>query len=184
MSVAFPLGRTQRQIVRGDVRLNQRHSLNVGRLTTKLRAHLFETMLAINRAEEAGKEPYIYQFGDWDPTGRLVRISMELADPPMTVRQAFYQLVVRGVIEKTEVEYQNVVIRLISEMRMHGDLPWDSIVDESRRMRVTQTFDNIQDAIAHTAQTYRRSAMKQSDPYLEIWCAVQKRQGRHSPRRH
>jgi hypothetical protein len=115
---------------------------------------------------------------------RTVIRDVVLADPPMTVRQAFYQLVVRGVIEKTEVEYQNVVIRLISEMRMNGDLPWDSIVDESRRMRVTQTFDNIQDAIAHTARTYRRSAMKQSDSYLEIWCAVQKRQGRHSPRRH
>ena len=27
-------------------------------------------------------------------------------DPPMTVRQVFYQLVSRGVIEKTEAQYQ------------------------------------------------------------------------------
>jgi hypothetical protein len=85
------------------------------------------------------------------------------SDPPMTVRQVFYQLLVRGVIEKTEAEYQNVVIRLISEMRLDGSLPWDWIVDESRRMRVTQTFDNIKDAIEHTARTYRRCAMAQSD---------------------
>jgi hypothetical protein len=81
------------------------------------------------------------------------------SDPPMTVRQAFYQLVVRGVIEKTEAEYQNMVIRL---MRLDGSLPWDWIVDESRRMRVTQTFDNIKDAIEHTARTWR-CAMAQSD---------------------
>jgi hypothetical protein len=32
-------------------------------------------------------------------------------DPPMTVRQVFYQLVTRGVIEKTEEQYQGTVIR-------------------------------------------------------------------------
>jgi len=31
------------------------------------------------------------------------------ADPPMTVRQVFYQLVARGVIEKTEEAYKNAV---------------------------------------------------------------------------
>jgi DNA polymerase/3'-5' exonuclease PolX len=31
-------------------------------------------------------------------------------DHPMTVRQVFYRLVVQKVIEKTEKEYQNVVI--------------------------------------------------------------------------
>jgi hypothetical protein len=37
-------------------------------------------------------------------------------DPPMTVRQVFYQLVARGVIEKTEEQYQGTVIRLMTEM--------------------------------------------------------------------
>jgi hypothetical protein len=36
----------------------------------------------------------------------------------MTVRQVFYQLVVRNVIEKTEEQYQRTVIRLLTEMRM------------------------------------------------------------------
>jgi hypothetical protein len=38
------------------------------------------------------------------------------ADPPMTVRQVFYQLVARGVIEKTDEEYQGTVIRLMTEI--------------------------------------------------------------------
>jgi len=53
-------------------------------------------------------------------------------DPPMTVRQVFYQLVVRGVIEKTEAEYQGTVIRLLTEMRLDASIPFDWIVDESR----------------------------------------------------
>jgi hypothetical protein len=90
-------------------------------------------------------------------------------DPPMTVRQVFYQLVARGAIEKSEEQYQGTVIRLMTEMRLSGDLPYDQVVDESRRVRITQTFDNIADAIEQTAQFYRRSALAQSPDYLEIW---------------
>lgn len=91
-------------------------------------------------------------------------------DPPMTVRQVFYQLVSRGVVEKTERQYQKTVIRLMTEMRLSGDLPYEWVVDMSRQVQNTQTFDNVQDAIEHTAQFYRRSALKQSDVYVEVWC--------------
>jgi len=90
-------------------------------------------------------------------------------DPPMTVRQVFYQLVARGVIEKTERQYQKTVIRLMTEMRLSGELPYDWVVDESRRVRITQTYDNVRDAIEQTAEFYRRSALAQSDAYVEVW---------------
>ena len=91
-------------------------------------------------------------------------------DPPMTVRQVFYQLVTRGVIEKTEAQYQGTVIRLMTEMRLSGELRFDWVVDESRHVRVTETYDSVADAIEQTAQFYRRSALAQSSDYLEIWC--------------
>lgn len=61
-------------------------------------------------------------------------------DRPMTVRQVFYQLVVRDLIEKTEKEYETTVIRLLTNMRLSGELPFEWIIDESRRRRITQTF--------------------------------------------
>ena len=88
----------------------------------------------------------------------------------MTVRQVFYQLVARGVIEKSEAAYHGVVIRLMTEMRLDGRLPFSSVVDESRRVRVTRKFDSIEQALDHTAKFYRRSALAQSSDYLEIWC--------------
>jgi hypothetical protein len=91
------------------------------------------------------------------------------ADPPMTVRQVFYQLVVQGVIEKTELAYKNIVIRLLTEMRMSGQIPFEWIVDESRRTRQTQTYDSIADALEETAKFYRRSALRESPVYIEIW---------------
>jgi hypothetical protein len=92
-------------------------------------------------------------------------------DPPMTVRQAFYQLVVRGIIEKTEKEYQGTVVRLLTDMRLNGDLPFSWIVDESRRRRLTQTYDNLTEAVDACARFYRRSALREaSSDYIEIWC--------------
>jgi hypothetical protein len=91
-------------------------------------------------------------------------------DPPMTVRQTFYQLVARGVIEKTEGEYQDSVIRLMTDMRLDGKLPFAWVVDETRRVRLTETYDSITEALEQTAQFYRRSALKQSPDYVEIWC--------------
>jgi hypothetical protein len=90
-------------------------------------------------------------------------------DHPMTVRQVFYQLVVRNVIEKTEQTYKGTVIRLLTDMRMSGDIPFAYIVDESRRTRQTQTFDGVTDALYETAQFYRRSALREADVYIEIW---------------
>jgi len=91
------------------------------------------------------------------------------ANNPMTVRQVFYQLVVRGVIHKTEPEYHGVVIRLLTDMRMSGEISFSWIVDESRRTRQTQTFDSVTDALNETAKFYRRSALRESDVYIEIW---------------
>jgi hypothetical protein len=91
-------------------------------------------------------------------------------DPPMTVRQVFYQLVARGVIEKTDREYQQTVIRLMTDMRIADELPFEWVIDESRRRRITQTFESISNALECTAKFYRRSALGAAGDYLEIWC--------------
>jgi hypothetical protein len=91
------------------------------------------------------------------------------ADHPMTVRQVFYQLVARREIEKTEQEYQGTVIRLLTDMRLNDEVSFDWIVDESRRRRENQTYNNIADAARDTARFYRRNALQACPDYLEIW---------------
>jgi hypothetical protein len=91
------------------------------------------------------------------------------ADHPMTVRQVFYQLVVRNVVEKTEEQYQGTVIRLLTDMRMDGAIPFAWIVDESRPRVVNRTYDTIADAARDTAKFYRRSALRECSDHIEIW---------------
>jgi hypothetical protein len=90
-------------------------------------------------------------------------------DHPMTVRQVFYQLVTRGVIEKSEAEYQQTVVRLLTTMRTSGEVPFSWIVDHSRNRRITQTYDTMGEAVEDTATFYRKSALKVSSAYLEMW---------------
>ena len=88
----------------------------------------------------------------------------------MTVRQVFYALTVRGVIEKTEAEYKQTVVRLLDEMRWNGDIDWDDIADASRWMHKPRSYDSVEDAIAQTAQFYRPNLWANNDDYIEIWC--------------
>jgi hypothetical protein len=100
---------------------------------------------------------------------RAAIIEILTADHPQTVRQIYYQLVVRGLVQKTEIEYSQTVSRLLTEMRLAGELEWSWIVDNSRRASVTRTFDNVADALNNSARYYRRSALRESDIYIEIW---------------
>jgi hypothetical protein len=88
---------------------------------------------------------------------------------PMTVRQVFYQAVSCGLIEKTEAQYKNTVVRLLTDMRIDGDLPFNWIADNTRWMRKPYSYSSMESAIRRTAETYRRSVWDSQDVYVELW---------------
>jgi len=90
-------------------------------------------------------------------------------DHPMTVRQLFYQMVSRGIIEKTEGAYKNIVVRLLGDMRRDGDIPFGWITDSTRWMRKPRSFSSLEDALNRTAQTYRRALWDSQPDYVEVW---------------
>ena len=91
------------------------------------------------------------------------------ADAPMTVRQVFYQLVGRGVIAKTESEYNNVVVRLLARMRLEGRIPWSWITDGTRWMHKSVRYGSVEEALEATRQHYRRDYWRELDDYVEVW---------------
>src|SRR5436190_1975869 len=88
---------------------------------------------------------------------------------PMTVRQVFYQLVKLGLVDKTESGYNHVVVRLLTKLRLEGELPWEWIADSTRWMRKPTTYDDIEDALRDTAATYRRALWRDQEVYVEVW---------------
>lgn len=88
----------------------------------------------------------------------------------LTVRHLFYLMVGRGLIDKTEVEYNNVVVRLTLQLRRSGDIPFGKIVDGSRLYRVPRTYGSVAEAIEDAARFYRRDYWRSSDQLIEVWC--------------
>ena len=88
---------------------------------------------------------------------------------PMTVRQVFYQLVSRGAIAKTETEYNQTVVRLLTDMRVSGEIPFSAIADNTRWMRKPRSYSSLEAAIRLTAETYRRATWDNQPVYVEVW---------------
>jgi hypothetical protein len=82
---------------------------------------------------------------------------------PMTVRQVFYQLVSLGVIEKTEAEYNNVVVRQLTKLRLEGEMPWSWITDGTRWMHKSVRYGSIEEALEATSRHYRRDYWRELD---------------------
>jgi hypothetical protein len=97
----------------------------------------------------------------------LVRIVAE--QRPMTVRQVFYQAVSRSIIGKTESEYKHTVVRLLTELRRDGYIPYGWIADNTRWQRKPKTFDSVEDALYATARLYRRAIWTDAGCYVEVW---------------
>lgn len=87
---------------------------------------------------------------------------------PMTVRQVYYQLVSRQVIENNRSQYQAVSNALV-DARKEGAIPWEWIEDRLRRPRQVSMWADLA-AFAKTAiNAYRRDVWAEQPGYIECW---------------
>jgi hypothetical protein len=91
------------------------------------------------------------------------------ADHPQTVRQVFYQMIVRGLVGKTEQEYDGTVCRLLGEMREEDIIPFEWIADNTRWKRHPVTYTGLSQAVYSLAKLYRRNLWDDAEDYVEIW---------------
>ena len=89
---------------------------------------------------------------------------------PLTVRNLFYLMVSAQLIDKSESDYKNVVIRLAGKLREQGALPWEWIVDNTRLVRRPDTHTGLEHLLRETARLYRRDLWHGLDEYVEVWC--------------
>ena len=110
------------------------------------------------------------------------------ANRPLTVRHLFYLAVARGLIEKTEDQYQNTIIRLVGIMREEwldedrewigsdvdepraAVIPFDSIVDAGRWIRKPQSYTGPEAAVRYWADCYRRDLWHESPVNVIFIC--------------
>ena len=87
---------------------------------------------------------------------------------PMTVRQVYYQLVSRQVIENNRGQYQAVSDALVYA-RQEEIIPWDWIEDRFRRPRAVSMWDDLADFADTVRHAYRRDVWATQPALVEAW---------------
>ena len=85
----------------------------------------------------------------------------------LTLRQLYYQLVVRDIIPNQQAEYAKLS-NILKKGRMAGIVDRDIIEDRLRQPFLPYWVFDIDDAISDTINTYRLNRMDGQDKYIEI----------------
>ena len=98
-------------------------------------------------------------------------ISALEASRPQSVRHIFYLMTnprLPRPVEKTDKGYKRVQ-RLCVELRRMQRLPYDWIVDMTRRGYHTWTYENPASLVRTHARNYRINPWAEADNYVEVW---------------
>lgn len=86
----------------------------------------------------------------------------------LTLRQLYYQLVSRDVIENKQSEYSKLST-LLTKGRMAGVVDWDAIEDRLRVPDRPSAWESPREVVEAAADQYRRDRMQGQDRHIEVW---------------
>lgn len=86
----------------------------------------------------------------------------------LTLRQCYYQLVARGIIENNQSVYKTTG-SLINDARLAGLIDWNAIEDRTRNLKSLSHWSNPQSVIYSAANCYMRDTWLRQDYHVEVW---------------
>lgn len=115
---------------------------------------------------------------NWTPKqeAKLARVRATLEELknywPLTLRQVYYQLVSRQLIENKVTEYA-MLSKLLKHARLDGFVPWEAIEDRMRQSRLNRGWNDkdlfLDTELENFLLGYRRHLQQNQPNYLEIW---------------
>jgi hypothetical protein len=88
---------------------------------------------------------------------------------PITGRGIGYKLFTRGLIPSMKTSEMQKVYRLLKQAREQGLIPWEWIVDETRKVERVSTWSNPDEYARVVARSYRRDFWDQQPVRVEVW---------------
>ena len=86
----------------------------------------------------------------------------------LTLRQVYYQLVTKNIIENSERSYKNVG-GVINDGRLAGMIDWTSIEDRTRNLRKFRHYSDMPEFIESVSRSYMLERWKGQENYVEVW---------------
>ena len=108
--------------------------------------------------------------GEWQETTQLIRAALAILkeQQPMTIRQMFYALVVRELLQNTQAHYKRVS-RIMTKAREDGRCPWEWIVDRSREVYSPDVWRDAAGYGRAIQKSYRKDYWAMQPEYCEVW---------------
>ncbi len=94
----------------------------------------------------------------------------------LSLRQLYYQLVSRNLVENTEKSYKNVG-SLVSDARLAGLVDWDMIKDRGREMVSNPHWEDPKHFLTSVAPQYRQNLWANQPCYVEVMVEKQALEG-------
>lgn len=88
---------------------------------------------------------------------------------PATVRATCYKLFVRGLIPNMSKGSTDKVSKVLVHMRENGTLPWDWVVDETRKPERIAQWSSPTEIIASAVNQYRKDYWADQPERVEVW---------------
>ena len=95
-------------------------------------------------------------------------IITEAGEHVLTLRQLFYQMVIRGWLANSTKEYKRLT-SILADARMAGLIDWDGIEDRAKTIRAVPFFHSPADFFANEARTYTANLWATQPVYCEVW---------------
>jgi hypothetical protein len=86
----------------------------------------------------------------------------------LTLRQLFYQMVARALLENTFKEYKRLGV-IVRDARNGGLIDWDAIEDRTREVNTPSSWDGPADIIYSAANSYREALWEGQHYRPEVW---------------
>jgi hypothetical protein len=86
----------------------------------------------------------------------------------LTLRQLYYQLVARGIIENSQRSYKNTGV-LINDARLAGLIDWSSLEDRTRNLKRLSHWESPEEIIKSASSQYKKDLWATQDYHLEVW---------------
>jgi DNA topoisomerase VI subunit A len=100
----------------------------------------------------------------------LIEAALEVLSEynPMTLRQVYYQLVARHIIDNRRSEYQRLSGALV-KARQEGLVPWEWLEDRVRQPQVVSMWRDLPDFLKTVRHAYRKDIWGRQPQYVEAW---------------
>lgn len=114
--------------------------------------------------------PRSFQAASLETIGRANAILQELGDQgyTLTLRQLYYQMVARGMIENSDRQYDRLG-SLVSDARLAGLISWTAIEDRTRSLMGLVTHHSPGQFLSGAVAGYRRDLWESQDWRPEVW---------------